>query len=1070
MDLELGPPASGPPALDSPGLCQPEALAILEVRAVEAAPLDAVDACAEARPLPQLAGAVAVARPPRRSFRGAARKVAADRRLAGDAGFLGLVRQASRVGLVRQASRVTLGPRMSSGLAGASARVGPALVKASKWAKLKTASGGPSGMKVAARQMKGKEAADVVGLWQKAAKVSLAAPRPLAQVLMSSQTYEKLVESRKQSRDHETMVHDFKLRTASNFQQGDAMWIIKALSSPRLVRLVAPRHRKNASGWSHAARIALLLATLAEEQGALPRDADEAPRLREEHVLSFLRKTAPALVSDVSDHRGVADELFALKALLEATHAAEPHLLFACADARDAEQSVRDLSLAEREFGWRRAVGACMSAHWKRGGAGGTRDPASASWLDASVLDPDSATATLWALFVFAVVGLQVIAVPQAWSFRTWEAWRFVFWATDAVFVGDIFVQLKTAFAYDVEANEDGGDAPSPPDTSSPRPNDDGRSRRTVEWDRGRIFQNYVKCCFVVDVLALVPLALALARHFSTAKWRVPVAVAALRLVKTLKVLRPFQADGGASRRRRKRLRFLQRSEYGNIGLLLVFLVVAMHFIACSWHVVTDRRHWTTRYEAYSDHAIKYKNVPARWLYVMALYESVLILMGEEVSVKRDGEVLFVIISVILCAVVLALVFGQVGILIATRSERPLAFQKRMAQLQSAMQHGGLPRVLQHRISAYYAYLWTEHKTLDGRGRSRIAAFLPELSPNLAREVRVFWCRDMVLNVPFFKLCPPQVVHQLLRDIVVEFYMPDDYIVVVGEMGHEMFFIKAGTVDVFRTGEADVPPSPTKRNSLHRTSLTFSAGRRASLHPLGGRKGSMLGRLRAQTSRFSEAPVFPSVGQGDGDAKASAEASKTRRASVHGGAGPRRSSSNMLAARSRAPSLSRSSKPAAPPVLAKTVQAPTRRAEPTRRVEREQIVCSLHAGAYFGDVALLARCRRTATVKARTFVTCAVVKRVDMEAALKDFPSVWEKSLATLRAKYGDAVQQGRQTINVKSALDQAADTASGAAAAAASDAADRVASLELKLQQLDADLPQRIAALIDNCFNAAPA
>ena len=27
-------------------------------------------------------------------------------------------------------------------------------------------------------------------------------------------------------------------------------------------------------------------------------------------------------------------------------------------------------------------------------------------------------------------------------------------------------------------------------------------------------------------------------------------------------------------------------------------------------------------------------------------------------------------------------------------------------------------------------------------------------SPNLAKEVRLFWCRDMILNVPFFRLFP----------------------------------------------------------------------------------------------------------------------------------------------------------------------------------------------------------------------------------------------------------------------------------------------------------------------------
>ena len=62
----------------------------------------------------------------------------------------------------------------------------------------------------------------------------------------------------------------------------------------------------------------------------------------------------------------------------------------------------------------------------------------------------------------------------------------------------------------------------------------------------------------------------------------------------------------------------------------------------------------------------------------------------------------------------------------------------------------------------------------------------------------------MILNVPFFRLFPSQVVQRLVCAVRVEFYMPDDYIILVGEFGHEMFFIKSGTVDVFRIDEAEV--------------------------------------------------------------------------------------------------------------------------------------------------------------------------------------------------------------------------------------------------------------------------
>ena len=125
-----------------------------------------------------------------------------------------------------------------------------------------------------------------------------------------------------------------------------------------------------------------------------------------------------------------------------------------------------------------------------------------------------------------------------------------------------------------------------------------------------------------------------------------------------------------------------------------------MHFVACAWHVVASDVHWERRKEEFfgEDDAkyrrVAYGAISPHWLYVMSLYESVLLLMGEDIDIVEDREMVFAIIVIIVCAVLLAIVFGQVGVLISNMNERPQAYRRKMAMLDDAMVENNLPKVL----------------------------------------------------------------------------------------------------------------------------------------------------------------------------------------------------------------------------------------------------------------------------------------------------------------------------------------------------------------------------------------
>ena len=775
--------------------------------------------------------------------------------------------------------------------------------------------------------------------------------------------------------------------------------------------------------------------------------------------------------------------------------------------------------------------------------------PDDGTWasLSDAVLDPDGAIARAWgALVVAAVVG-QVVVVPFCLSFRAWRAFAPLAWATDALFALDVGVQLRTAFHRQVA-----GDAAAAAAEAQV-------TRSAVEWSLRRIRENYARRCLAVDAAALAPLGLAAAR-LAAGRRVAPAALGALRLAKVLKTFAAFKADTGPGRSRfRDTLQFSKYSNALNVLLLLFVLMVIMHATACAWHGVTTREHWERRVEAFNEHAredfgddagdaaageVRYGDTSRRWLYIMALYESVLILMGEDIDISAERELAFAIVAIIICAVLLAIVFGQVSVLISNMNERPQAYRKKMAKLDDAMRQDNLPEVLQDRILAYYKWLWEEHNTLDGR--VKIALFLPELSPNLAKEVRLFWCRDMILNVPFFRLFPSQVVQRLVCAVRVEFYMPDDYIILVGEFGHEMFFIKSGTVDVFRIDEAEVQVTrdaklksrgsakldDEKRQTfgdklferLRRNSKGESeeakAAAAAALKAAGGAAHTqgLTAKPKRRLSR-SIAPVFgaaaprppsagrpPSWGDKPGERldSAASEASDDAAAKGDGapraaeradGPSPRPTSRGLRGLLQRdaptvgssttpvtrgsgflrnkkvspgSPPAEEAKEPAEPASPASPVSDPESPSTRTEKIQREQIVCSLQEGEYFGDVALLTKSQRTATIKARTFVTCAIISRDQFEGLLADHPDAWEKSMTILRDKYKLGPQATRaeelqHEVVAKAFADaetKRKQTLEGGGTEA--DVSKRLVKLQQMLAQLEADLPDQIDRLVD--------
>ncbi|GMF11878.1 unnamed protein product [Phytophthora lilii] len=321
------------------------------------------------------------------------------------------------------------------------------------------------------------------------------------------------------------------------------------------------------------------------------------------------------------------------------------------------------------------------------------------------------------------------------------------------------------------------------------------------------------------------------------------------------------------------------------VRLVVSFLVIN-HYVACFWYGLV----MSERTRALDD------STDAKHLYIVAFYQSLLVVMGQNIAVYEDTEYIFCVLAMVVGAVLMAVVFGNVAILIANYYESQSSHQKKMEWLFASMNRMKLPYDLQNRINAYYQAMWERHGTLDGA----VTAFIPELSRNLAYEVELFLRMDMINRAPIFQNCSAKVVQELVMELELQVFMPGDYVVVRGEVGNDMYFVQNGICEV--TKEIDVPPVSMPRNPSRLSQASQAAQAAIQAHI----KGS-------QSTRESNASQVP-----------------------------------------------------LPPTL------------PTKA--KEVVLKVLGQGDYFGEIALLMNCKRTANVRAQVFSELCTLTREVFES------------------------------------------------------------------------------------------
>ncbi|KAG7270341.1 hypothetical protein CRUP_034451 [Coryphaenoides rupestris] len=101
-----------------------------------------------------------------------------------------------------------------------------------------------------------------------------------------------------------------------------------------------------------------------------------------------------------------------------------------------------------------------------------------------------------------------------------------------------------------------------------------------------------------------------------------------------------------------------------------------------------------------------------------------------------------------------------------------------------------IPKDVQNRVKTWYNYTWASQGMLDEQ------ELLTQLPDKMRLDIAVDVNYSIVSKVPLFQGCDRQMIFDMLKSLRSVVYLPGDYVCKKGEVGREMYIIKAGEVQV----------------------------------------------------------------------------------------------------------------------------------------------------------------------------------------------------------------------------------------------------------------------------------
>ncbi|XP_032093493.1 potassium voltage-gated channel subfamily H member 4 [Thamnophis elegans] len=311
-----------------------------------------------------------------------------------------------------------------------------------------------------------------------------------------------------------------------------------------------------------------------------------------------------------------------------------------------------------------------------------------------------------------------------------------------------------------------------------------------VVYNTRSICLHYVATWFFVDLIAALPFDLLYA-------FNVPVTYL-VHLLKTVRLLRL--------------LRLLQKldrySQYSAMVLTLLMSMFALlaHWMACIWYVIgrqesNDPETWDIGWLHELGKRIEspYVNISVggpsiHSAYIASLYFTLSSLTSVgfgNVCANTDAEKIFSICTMLIGALMHAVVFGNVTAIIQRMYSRRSLYHTRMKDLKDFIRVHRLPQQLKQRMLEYFQTTWSVNNGIDAN------ELLHDFPDELRADIAMHLNKD-ILQLPLFESASRGCLRALSLHIKTSFCAPGEYLLRQGDALQANYFVCSGSFEVLK--------------------------------------------------------------------------------------------------------------------------------------------------------------------------------------------------------------------------------------------------------------------------------
>ncbi|DAZ94984.1 TPA: hypothetical protein N0F65_000616 [Lagenidium giganteum] len=312
----------------------------------------------------------------------------------------------------------------------------------------------------------------------------------------------------------------------------------------------------------------------------------------------------------------------------------------------------------------------------------------------------------------------------------------------------------------------------------------------SIRYNRRIAAMQYLKSWFLVDAVAAFPYAHIVSAVSGDTKLRRSLKL--LRLIRLLRLLRISRIF-----RRIQNAIFIRSTLSALLKYLLLVMFLA-HWFSCLFHAV-GQAHIDE-----DDNWVRINNLTDRYCnkwdrYVAALYFSVMTLATigyGDISGTNPDERLISIVFMVVGGGVFAYGITNIVELVSSLTVVETRFREKMDEVNEYMEARELPIKLRMEIREFY------HNTRLSRDSKLNAEhqILNELSSKLRSKVALSINDQFLRKFPFFAGSDPNFLLELALNMRMIHFAPLEDVILENEIGHEMFFIFRGAVEVLKSG------------------------------------------------------------------------------------------------------------------------------------------------------------------------------------------------------------------------------------------------------------------------------